>query len=546
MCLLLRSYQKSAIESAITWGRYKTDPAIIVLPTGSGKSHVIAALAEHYSQLGERVCILAHRKELLVQNGGKMNISHGYCSASLGDKDLHLPVIVGGIQTIARREFEKFSTIIIDECHRLPDNEEMGQYWQFIAKHQPCKVFGLTATPYRLKGGKLSWGEYVYEMDYGTLQKSGYLAPIINKLKHTPDLSDIKLIANDYKEDELSSVMEDPELVDAAMKNIIAYGATRRAVIIFCVSVRHATIIYNALIDNGLSAALIHGGTPDSERDQMIEAFRTGKTKHLVNVAVLLEGFDAPIIDMIVCLRPTKSKALWEQLLGRGVRLSEGKENCLLIDMSGNLREHGGIGTAIKAPAKGKEQKRENGRICPNCESWAQPANAKQCADCGYEFLKADPHKVAHDYEPDTSDNIKKSAVAEYDVTGVTYNEHYNRKKGTKSIRVDYYTPYGKVSEWIAPHSESGWAKKKAWEWFKERGKEIYTTPEADISAYSLDDLLFYCADLKTPVRIIVDESEKFPRILRCEYANKEKPGSSDTARINTVDELIGGDEIVF
>lgn len=321
----LRDYQQSAVEYALRWLEYKNTPAIISMATGAGKSHCIAAVAEHYHNLGKRVCILAHRKELLAQNGDKLSIPHGYCSASLGDKDLHLPVIVGGIQTIVRRDLEPFDVIICDECHLMenPDNDEEynSRYWKFIQRNPSAKLLGFTATPYRLKGGKLSWGDVVYEASYEMLLAAGYLTKLTNKIKHTPDLSKISVVAGDYKLDELSNHMESPDLIDAAIKNIIAYGADRKSVLIFCVSVAHATLLTKAMLANNLHAAVISGDTPQKQRDDIIAQFKQGLIKYLVNCELLIIGFDAPNIDMIVCLRPTMSKGLWEQLLGRSTRV---------------------------------------------------------------------------------------------------------------------------------------------------------------------------------------------------------------------------------
>lgn len=543
----LRDYQITAVESAITWHRYKDEPAIIVMATGGGKSHVIASIAEHYYALGKRVCILAHRKELLVQNGGKMSIPHGYCSASLGDKDLHLPVIVGGIQTIVNRDFDKFDVIICDECHMIPDNQDMGQYWQFIKKHEGAKLIGLTATNHRLGGGKLTWGHVVCTIHYKVLLDSGYLAPIINKLKNTPDLSSVKIVAGEYHEGQLASVMESPELIDSAIRHIIAYSSDRSRVLIFCVSVRHAELICEAMKINKLNCSMVIGDTDSNSRDRIIDDFNAGKLKYLVNVGVLTTGFDSPAIDMIVCLRPTKSWTLWQQMLGRGCRKAEGKTNALLLDFGGNLKEHGGLGSPPPSGSK-KEEKKEHGRICPNCEEFVQPVTAKECSACGYIFIAADPRIVSHDYEPDTDREAAHNPLEEHDVITVSYGEHINRKKNTKSIRITYHTLYEKISEWIAPWSESAWARNKAWQFFRDRGKEIYVTKDNDIASYSVDDLLFFCNSLKKPKRITVDKSDKFPRIIKYEWGDdgEKNDRNGDTKRVDTLDGILSGDTIEF
>lgn len=528
--MALRNYQQNAVDYAIKWLEYKETPAIVSIATGGGKSHIIAALAEHYQAKNKRVAILAHRKELLAQNGSKLTIPHGYCSASLGDRDLHLPVIVGGIQTIARRQFAPFDVIIADECHRIPNNTEISQYWDFINRNAGAKLIGLTATPYRMSGGKLAWGEIVYEADYSLLLKGGFVAPLTNKVKYEPDLANIKVTAGEYNIDELSHYMEDPALIDLAVKHIIGYGLQRSSVLIFCVSVAHANLLNDAMKANGLSCAVISGETPSGERDKILQSFRDGNLKHLINCEILLEGFDAPNIDMIVCLRPTKSKSLHVQMLGRGVRLHPGKENCLIIDMGGNFKEHGGIAAPYTESSK-KERKVPTGRICPSCEEFCE-ARAKSCLSCGYVFEVIDPAKAKHEYEPDTTSEAISTPPEWHEVTGASYAIHISRKKGTKSLRVTYNCPmvkYGKIDEYLSCWHENDWVRNKAYQFFEQRGHKL----GSDTKTYSDDDILWHAAKLKIPQKILVDYSEKHPRIKGYEWP-KEQSGSGDPKGVDS------------
>jgi len=535
----LREYQQAAIDAALLWIRYKDTPAIIDIATGGGKTHIISALIEHLHAQGKRVCLLAHRKELLEQSGGKITVPFGYYSASIGEKDTASQVIVGGIQSIYNKELDKFDCIIVDECHHLGNNEEDGRYWQFIAKHQPCTVIGLTATPYRLSGGKLMWGDIIYEAKYPLLLSLGFLAPIVNKVKNTPDLSNVRLVAGEYNEGLLASVMEDPKLIEAAIRNIIAYSPSRESILIFCVNVNHAIILADEMKRNGLPSAVVHGDTPMGERDAILSDFKSGKLKHLINCEILLEGFDAPNTDMIVCLRPTKSKSLWEQMLGRGVRLFDGKENCFLLDMAGNLMEHGGLGTPLHERGR-KESKKDKGRICPECETFNK-ITSKECEDCGYIFLKEAPPKARHDYNADTEADASFQPYVDYDVKNVLYRDHMS-KSGNRTIRIDYVcnTKYGVISEWISPWNDNEWARAKVTKMFADRGHKLGSDP----ITYSMEDLLWHCDHMKKPVRITVDHNEKFPRI-KAYYYEQENGGERDTAPTDLV-AAIADDEIVF
>jgi DNA repair protein RadD len=542
----LRDYQQAAVEAVVTWFKYKDTHAIVMLPTGGGKTHVIAALTEHYYNAGKRIAIIAHRKELLTQNGSKLSMPFGICSASLGDDNTSAQVVVAGIQSIANKQFEPFDIIIIDECHRVMNVKDVeddatdtsGQYWRFIAKSPNARVVGLSATPYRLKGGKLSWGELVYSVPYQLLLDNGYLTPISNKVKSSLNLDSIKITAGDYNESVLSQFMEDPALIEAAVKNIIAYSADRDSILIFCVTVTHASLLVNAMQKNGLQSSLLSGTTPQGERDIILSDFKSKRLKFIANCEILLEGFDAPNIDMIVCLRPTKSKGLWEQMLGRGVRLYEGKQSCLLIDMANNLVEHGGLGHPYHEASK-NEKVKPKGRICPECETFNK-ATDKQCDDCGYVFEVVEPPKASHNYTADTNSETVFMPLVTYDVKGVIYREHTNRAKGTISLRVDYVcdgVKYGVISEWLSPFNDSDWARQKVSKFFKDRGHQLGSDP----NSYTMEDLLWHAEHMNKPSKITVDHNEKFPRIKNYEYENEHR--SSNTARTSPVVADILGDD---
>lgn len=506
---MLRQYQKDACNAVVSWFNYHDTPAIVVVATGGGKSHIIASLADHYSKLG-RVLIIAHRKELLQQTGEKITSEVGFYSASLGEKDLSKPITVGGIQSVYD-VVSDWQYIFVDECQFLSNNTDDGMYWELINNHPTAKVCGFTATPYRLRGGKLGWGDIIYEINYPALLEMGHLAPLSNKLCDAPDLSTVEVRLGEYVESQLAHIMEDPKLIDAAIRAIAAYSHNRHSCLIFCVSVNHANLITHALNNSGIPASMITGETLQGEREEIIDQFKAefGDVRYIVNVNVLSVGFDAPNVDMIVCLRPTKSKSLWEQMIGRGVRLAEGKTNCLLIDMAGNLKEHGGLGTPFRD--KAKRETTSNCKICPECEEYVKPA-IKECPDCGYIWPEPERPKVAHEYEANTYSNTVHSDVITYPVKWVRYKKHLS-KKGNETLMVSYgcdHGKYGNVAEWVM--------KDRLRKFYKDRGNEI-----GPIEEYSWDDLLWHAESLKQPVKITVDHSKEFPRIIRYEWPTVEQ-----------------------
>lgn len=545
---MLRDYQKQAAESVTSWLRYKPlDRCIVVIPTGGGKSWVIKALAEHFARLGKRVLIVADRRELLEQTGEKIDAEMvGYYSAGIGERELSKPITIAGIQSLdASVDYGAvaWDIIIIDECDLVSnDPEDDTRYWRLLNAYPNAMGVGLTATPWRTKDGKLTWGNVVYEIGYAPLIAAGYLAPLSNKLPPDvqPDLSGVDVQLGDYVLKHLSKVMESESLVRASVGVVKAYA--RGSNLIFTVSIAHSLLLHQALLDNGVGVdevAVVSGDTPPDERDGLVERFKAGALRFLINCELFLRGFDAPRTDAIFCLRPTKSKTLWEQLCGRGVRPFEGKENCLLVDMSGNLAEHGALGSPFVGKGTGGGMSSPY-KICPECEEYTAPRNTRECKACGYQWPDTDPSMVSHNLTPNTSSDAIYQGKAEepyrvtYDVEGVSYQRHRGKKGKPDTLRIDYacgYGKYGSVSEWLSVAPEaSEWARKKAEGVFKSRGHEL----GAPVETYTFDDLLFHAEHMRKPTRITIEHGGEWPRIVAYDF----------TVRYENPEDALGDDQI--
>ncbi len=359
----LRPYQQQAVDAVIHHFRRRGEPAVLVLPTGAGKSLVIAELAR---KAKGRVLVLAHVKELVAQNHGKyqaLGLQEGLqadlFSAGLGQKENLRRVVFGSIQSVARnlpRFSEPVSLVIIDECHRVGEEED-SQYHQLIGhlkSHNPAlKILGLTATPYRLGLGYIYnyhyrgmvrtteprfFADCIFELPLRQMIKQGYLTP--------PRLIDAPAVHYDFSRllprknglfsdaDIERELKRQTRVTPHIVRQIIEYAQDRQGVMIFAATVEHAREVTGLLPDG--AAALITGETPLPERDRLIDAFKARTLKFLVNVAVLTTGFDAPHVDLIVVLRPTESLSLYQQIIGRGLRLAEQKQECLILDYAGN------------------------------------------------------------------------------------------------------------------------------------------------------------------------------------------------------------------
>lgn len=386
MSFTLRPYQQEAVAATLNHFRRSQQPAVIVLPTGAGKSLVIAELAR---VARGRVLVLAHVKELVAQNHSKycaLGLEADIFAAGLARKESQSKVVFGSVQSVARNlaQFDSaFSLLIVDECHRIGDDEN-SQYQQILThlrQHNPqLRLLGLTATPYRLGKGWIYRFHYhgmvrgderalfhdcIYELPLRYMIKHGFLVP--------PERLDMPVVQYDFSrlsaqanglfsEADLNRELKQQQRITPhIISQIVEFAADRKGVMIFAATVEHAKEVL-ALLPEG--KALVSAETPGPERDALIAAFKQQKIKYLVNVAVLTTGFDAPHVDLIAILRPTESVSLYQQIVGRGLRLSEGKTDCLILDYAGN--PHDLFTPEVGAP-KGKSDNEPVQVFCPAC-----------------------------------------------------------------------------------------------------------------------------------------------------------------------------------
>ncbi|RBO82568.1 DEAD/DEAH box helicase [Marinomonas aquiplantarum] len=357
----LRDYQIQAVESSLAHFRRSDDPAVIVLPTGAGKSLVIAEL----SRLARgRVICLAHVKELVEQNHAKFVATGspaGIYSAGLKQKNQHEKTIFASIQSISAnldRFDQAISLVIIDECHRIGKDDD-GQYLSTIAHFKALnpkvKILGLTATPYRLGSSWIYEQHYhgyarptqdaffkkcIYELPLQHMVKKGYLTPPIHydaAIAHYDFNLLTESLDGEHSTDDIALnelIHKHPRVTQAISEQILQLSQDRQGVMIFAATIDHAKEIVSYLPAD--QTALITGKTNNKDRDSLVQAFKAKEIKYFINVSVLTTGFDAPHVDVIAILRPTQSISLFQQIVGRGLRLSPGKKDCLVLDYTNN------------------------------------------------------------------------------------------------------------------------------------------------------------------------------------------------------------------
>lgn len=374
---MLRPYQKEAVIRVIEHFRCSDDPAVVVLPTGSGKSLVIADLARRAKG---RVLVLAHVRELVEQNHAKYEaygVQADIYSAGLNARQSKRQVVFASVQSVIKAlplfTTGEFTLLVIDECHRVPLPEERaralptaagsvqrarndGMYAHVInalrGANPRLKILGLTATPYRLGQGFLYHRHYhgrvcgaescffkqcIFEQPLRLMVQQGYLSPPvrIDAAVEGYDFSRLEpSLQGHYNEKALQGVVDHHRATPEIIQEVIARAKDRQGVMIFAATIAHAEEIM-ALLPEG-EAALVTGKTVLRERTLIIERFKSMSLRYLVNVSVLTTGFDAPHVDMIAILRPTASIGLYQQIVGRGLRLAPNKKDCLILDYAGN------------------------------------------------------------------------------------------------------------------------------------------------------------------------------------------------------------------
>lgn len=385
---MLRDYQQNAHDAAVDWVRKYTEPCVLELPTGAGKSHVIAAMADtlHTISNGKHILCIQPSKELLEQNSDKYLATGNQCSlfsASVGATCLKYPVVFGTEKTIKNRIHRfgnQFCAVILDEAHRItPTIKTIIESMQ--EQNPRLRVIGLSATPYRLGEGYIYrqdeqgratghdgyFMQRVYSLSARYLIDKGYLTqPIIGAInsghyetRHMQLNKMGKFSASDIDR----AYHGRGRLTSSIVADIVAHAQTRKGVMIFAATVQHAQEVMESL-PRELSA-IVTGNTPKSEREAILHRFKQGALKYLVNVAVLTTGFDAPHVDLIAILRATESVALLQQIIGRGLRVSPDKKDCLVLDYAENIDRHCPDGDLFNPEIEAN--KRESAELTLNC-----------------------------------------------------------------------------------------------------------------------------------------------------------------------------------
>ena len=541
-----RWYQAEANQAAWQYISDGRGNPLIVLPTGAGKSIVIALLIRQAVEWGQRVLVVAHRKELLQQNADKIQrltgLKVGINSAGLNERDIDSTVICAGIQSVYRdaAEFGRRGLVVIDEAHLISDDggSMYGQFLEGLKQHNR-RLFcvGLTATPYRTGEGSLAgegklFSGVCYEAKTGALIEAGFLSKLSNNPADSQaDLKGVKVRGGEFVAAEMEAAFTGDAIIHAAVCELTIACEYRKSILVFCAGVHHAEQVAAALRDlTGQEVGLVTGETHAMERQRVLSDFRNGTLRWCVNVDVLTTGFDAPGIDAVAVLRATMSPGLFAQIVGRGLRIAEGKTDCLILDFGGNLQRHGALDAddyGISKP-RNSDGSEAPSKVCPKCKNEVY-LSAVKCPECGHMFVRQMDQQPRHGDEIDTTSSIVGAPEPQwYDVQEV--NWHLHAKKSTPgkppTLCVSYYVsddtmPAGNlgwivVREWVCFEHE-GFALSKAFAWWDARS--VFPFPASVAEAITA----LNHGSCRKPSRLLVKREGQWDRIVQAEFS-EDKP----------------------
>jgi DNA repair protein RadD len=529
----LRWYQEEASQALFDeLVGDKTCHPLAVLPTGAGKSLTLCDFTDKWisAHPQSKVLVLSHVAEILEQDHDALQeyfegIEIGLYSSGLDSKTIK-KITVAGIQSVHRKPelFAGFDIIIIDECHLIPMKDDT-MYRRFL-DNMDSNYVGLTATHFRLghgyihKGKNALFTKIVYDLSkpeqMARLVEEGYLSELITKNTHmrlNPDAPEAKIrkLAGDYNMKDASVAFDREYITSEAVKEIIKFGRIYKLWLVFAIDIEHAKNIANTFRVQGIKTACVHSELTKAERKEIMRDIKSGVYRAVVNVDILTTGFDAPRVDLIAMLRPTQSPVIHVQAIGRGLRVAEGKDCCLVLDFAGNTSR---LGTIDDVKVKQKGEAKPGGtavvKECPNKKCMVvNHGAAKNCIVCGEKFIFQEKILESAGTKEVMKKN-KKKLVEWVDVKDVTYSLH--QKSGSpNSLRVNYKAGFMNFSEWVC-FDHKNFAGYNAKNWVKYRLPSTMELPK------NVTELLKISDKLAKPKRIYVDNTTKFASIKNYEF----------------------------
>lgn len=554
MAVTLRDYQVRTLDQV--WAALQVKLNVLIsAPCAAGKTIMFSKIVQRLLRENPafRALILTDREILVTQSRDKLAAVAPELAADIGiacssvtaDRDLSRRVTIASRQTLVNHldRFEPVQLVIVDECHLMAipteTKPEPDQFAAIIGKlrayNQNMRMVGCTASPYRLNTGYIFGSEnrpgsrpYFDQIDAQIttteLLAGGYIAPLTGRVNTSAgleeDLRNVNVIGGEYNLGQVSMAMCKASHVQTCIDAWRLYAGDRKKTLVFCCTIEHAEAVAKAFSDAGIPATAIHSKLTQVEESVRFSAMERGTLQVFTSVAKLTTGMDVVDLDCGILARPTKSTALYKQMVGRFQRTAPGKTDALILDLVGATTEFGTDmdNLRVNVPRGDGEGGEAVVKICPGTNpdgtvcGISVHASLKYCPACGYEF----PVAEAVEAKIGALKKVEFNAAKEpdiYEVASVYYEIHESRKTGKSLIKVGYFCGiYSTFNEWIClPDFYQGYAVDKARDWWEARTEEPFPS--------SVEEFIFLSDSLVWPTHVAVVEDGKFNRVVECMFA---------------------------
>jgi len=467
----LRDYQSECVQ-VVERALLVKKSVLVWAPTASGKTLIFIELLKKWVRPNRKFIILVNRTELVdqtVKRLKQLGADVSAFSASYGEKSTTGAIIVASIQSVYRNKVNDVAGIVIDEAHNF--SSESGMYSQFLDNHDHAKVIGFTATPWsnnkRIYGEGKFFDVIDYQISLKKLIDDGYIVkPSFKCPPHQIDTSVLRTRLGDYANEDVDRAVLDTVKISNQILDALPRLKHRKKILWVCASIKHAEKIYYYLKKVGEKAQVLHSKLPTAFQDFNKQSFeKFPEYRHMCCVMMATEGYDYPAIDAVCFMRPTKSATLFTQVIGRALRLYQGKEDALVLDYGRVLENCGPLGAPKIVSNDGsglsKVKVAYETWVCPKCLS-PNDLKDKQCLDCGYEKPVEERDVVKNTTETAASyDDIilGREATGAFNCKTLLFNSHVAKSSNNKSIKLTWVFDHGE------PHKE--YITKRMWSFRK-------------------------------------------------------------------------------